>query len=158
MKTRKQIYLEEIKYKIEDIKLKKLTNNINFPSVVKKMSDERLFDESYIASIYISPNNVDILYIFIDTHYFGDGDDYVFTCNKELNISGKFTNTIGFINLIYNQLQIWSMFQSPEDKIPCFSVKAEYFSLYSLGKIDWEKINILEIVKEIEKMEVRPAS
>ena len=55
-----------------------------------------------------------------------------------------------------DELHIRDMSQEPDDTVPCFSVKAEYFSLYSIDQVDWDKVNIVEIVKQIEKMEDEP--
>lgn len=103
-------------------------------------------------------SKTDDVYLFVSG--FLDAFNYIFYCKEgfqtQINSS---PSAISRILLMENgELHIRDMSQSPENPKPYFSVKAEYFSLYSIDNVNWETINILEIVKEIEKMEEKPLS
>jgi hypothetical protein len=80
-------------------------------------------------------------------------EKYVIYCRYGKVIKDDLPSAISDILIEGDILNFYSFSSVPYTE---FSVKAQYFSLYTLGNVDWNNINILEIVKEIENIEDKP--
>jgi hypothetical protein len=131
---------------------KKLTNN-----KITILFEELGFVEGTIRFSFLNARSKykldtsDDIYIFFDDMM--GIVKYVIYCRYGSTLKDDLPNAMSGIIIEDSKIDFYSYPQSIESD---FSVKAEHFSLYSLGEIDWETVNILEIVKEIENIEDKP--
>ena len=113
---------------------------------------EITFDEGQIKFLILDSKELNKNTVYIFLYGMMAVESYLFVIKDAFISRSELPHAISQVELKSNQLQIWHMSQNINDKIPCFAVTGETFTLYQLLNFDLENSTLSEAVKLITEV------
>ena len=113
---------------------------------------EITFDEGQIKFLILDSKELSKNTVYIFLYGMMAVESYLFVIEDAFISRSELSFAISKVELKSNQLQIRNMSQNINDKISCFAVTGETFTLYQLLNFDLENSTLSEAVKLITEV------